>query len=106
MNSTSTHGRQVNKADLAVRTRHLISAVALVLAFCAPSLHAHPGHSLRDADARHLITSPDHLAVLALGGLGLWFAARFVQRRSARQLLQGLGLLTLVAAAVLWRIQA
>jgi hypothetical protein len=67
---------------------------------------AHPGHNLSDVNAQHLLTSPDHLAVLALGGLGLWFAARFVQRRLPRKLLQGLGLLALVTAVVLWGIQA
>jgi uncharacterized membrane protein YfcA len=78
------------------------AGVALAMAALTPApASAHPGHSLGDANAQHLLTSPDHLAVLALGGLGLWFAARLVQRRVPRQLLQGFGLLALLAAVVL-----
>ena len=43
--------------------RLLTSAAAFALALSA---QAHPGHDWNDADARHLLTSADHLAVLAL----------------------------------------
>ena len=63
---------------------------------------AHPGHSLHDASATHILTSPYHLAILASGGALLWFAARFIQRRLPRRLLQGAGLVAIATATVLW----
>jgi hypothetical protein len=84
------------------RIRLLKSAATLVIVLHALVLRAHPGHSLGDSDAQHLLTSPDHLGVLALGGLGLWFVGRLVQRRLPRRVLQSLGLAALGTAAVLW----
>ena len=76
---------------------------AAILSALMPALaHAHPGHDLREASASHLLTSPDHLAMLASSGLILWFAASWVQRRLPRRLLQFAGVAALAAAAVLW----
>jgi hypothetical protein len=85
------------------RLRLLISSPLLTLALAA---QAHPGHDLRDASPQHLLTSPDHLALLALGGLALWLAGRFVPRQLPRRLLQGAGLTALLGAAVLWGVRA
>jgi hypothetical protein len=35
-------------------------------------LQAHPGHGFEEHGAIHWLTSPDHLACLALAGVGLW----------------------------------
>ena len=83
------------------RFRRFIPAATLALLCSASALYAHPGHGLGEADARHLLTSPDHLAVLALGGLGAWFGSRFVQRRLPRRALQSLGLAAVAVVAVL-----
>jgi hypothetical protein len=77
-----------------------------VLAFATGLAQAHPGHGLHDASPTHLLTSPDHLAVLALGGAAAWFGARWVGRRLPRRLLQILGVAALTTAAVLWGIRA
>ena len=67
---------------------------------------AHPGHALPDASSAHLLTSPDHLAVLAVGGAAAWFGARWIERRLPRRLLQIFGVAAVTAAAVLWGIRA
>jgi hypothetical protein len=79
------------------------SSSLLILALTA---QAHPGHDLLDATPRHLLTSPDHLAVLTAGGVALWIAGRFVQRQLPRRLLQGVGLAAILVAAVVWGIRA
>jgi hypothetical protein len=68
-------------------------------------LLAHPGHDLREATFRHLFTSPDHLAVLVVGGAALWLVGRFAQRQLPRRLLQGAGLAVVVTAIILWGIR-
>lgn len=85
------------------RLKLLVSSSLLSIALTAQS---HPGHDLRDASPQHLITSPDHLAVLALSGLALWLAGRFVQRQLPRRLLQGAGLAAILSAAVIWGVRA
>ena len=50
----------------------------------------------------HLLTSADHLALLALAGVALWFGARHIAARKPRLALQSLGVTTLVVAAVVW----
>jgi peptidoglycan/LPS O-acetylase OafA/YrhL len=75
---------------------------SLLLAFSAS---AHPGHDLRDASTRHLFTSPDHLAMLALGGAALWLIGRFVQRQLPRRLLQGAGAAAILTAAFIWGVR-
>ena len=77
-------------------------ATALAFALGGALAHAHPGHGLSDASATHILTSPHHLAVLAISGAALCLLARFVQRRWPRRLLQGAGLAALATATVLW----
>jgi hypothetical protein len=84
------------------RIKLLVSSSLLAFALTS---QAHPGHDLRDASPQHLLTSPDHLALLALGGVALWLAGRFVQRQLARRLLQGAGLAAVVTAAVVWGVR-
>lgn len=79
---------------------------ATVTLALAVSAQAHPGHGLGDHGALHAVTSPHHLAVLALCGAGLWFGARFVQRRASRRLLQITGGVALLAAGVLLGVRA
>lgn len=88
------------------RTLHtclFAATAALTLAFSA---QAHPGHDWTDTNARHLVTSPDHLVVLALSGVALWFGARFVHARRPRRLLEGAGLAAVAVAAVVWGLRA
>jgi hypothetical protein len=77
-------------------------AVLTFLAISALSLFAHPGHDLGAYGAKHVITSPYHLAILATAGLILCAAARFIQHRISRRCVQITGAVALVAAAVLW----
>jgi len=84
--------------------RPALSVVTLALA--TGLAQAHPGHALRDASTAHLFTSPDHLAMLALGGAAVWIGARWVERRLPRRVLQILGAATVTTAAVLWGIRA
>lgn len=86
-----------------LRTRLFTSVATLALAI---STQAHPGHDLSDADTRHLLTSGDHLAVLALVGAALWFGAQFVHAHKPRRLLQAAGLTAVAAAAVVWGFRA
>ncbi len=88
------HGKQA-----AALHRLIPTAAAFAIALSA---QAHPGHDWHDADARHLLTSPDHFALLALGGTLMWFGARLVQRRWPRRLMQVTGATACVLAAVLW----
>ena len=85
------------------RLKLLVSSSLLAVTL---TTQAHPGHNLLDAPPRHLLTSPDHLAVLALGGVALWLAGRFVQRQLPRRLLQGAGLAAILSAAVIWGVRA
>lgn len=84
------------------RIKVLLSSSLLANALTA---QAHPGHDLRDASPQHLLTSPDHLALLALGGFALWLAGRFVQRQLPRRLLQGAGLAAMLSAVVVWGVR-
>ena len=85
------------------RLKLLVSSSLLAIALTA---QAHPGHDLRDASPQHLLTSPDHLALLALGGGALWLAGRFAQRQLPRRLLQGAGVAAMLSAAVIWGVRA
>jgi len=76
-------------------------ASALGYLVSAMPLPAHPGHDLNAAPLTHLLSSPDHLASLALGGAVLWLTGRFVQRQWPRRLLQGAGLVAVLSAAVI-----
>jgi hypothetical protein len=86
-------------------TAHCLLTSAATISF-ALSAQAHPGHDLAEVDTHHLLTSPDHLAALALAGAALWFGARFVHARLPRRLLQGAGLAAVAVAAVVWGLRA
>ncbi len=83
----------------------LTAVISSSLTALALTAQAHPGHDLRDATPQHLFASPDHLAVLALGGVALWLAGRFVQRQLPRRLLQGTGLAAVLTAALVWGVR-
>ncbi len=104
MNSTSIRAR------VSVPSTRLLRSLQATLCWGVLTLsgvaQAHPGHSLGDATVSHLLTSPNHLATLALFGLGLFVGAQFVQRRLPRRALQCGGAVTLACAAVLWGMQA
>ena len=82
-----------------------LTATAATFAL-ALSAQAHPGHALADHGALHAVTSPYHLAILAVSGATLWFAGRLVQRALPRRALQITGGAALVTAAVLWGVGA
>ena len=82
-------------------------AIAAQLFICSGmAAMAHPGHSLSDASARHLLTSPDHLAVLLLAGCGLLAGSWFAQKSVPRRALQCGGAALLAAFVVLWGLQS
>lgn len=91
----------MNPSVLRARLFAPVAMLALTL-----SAQAHPGHDWAEADTRHLLTSPDHLAVLALSGVVLCFGARFVHARLPRRLLQAAGLAAVAVAAVVWGLRA
>ena len=78
----------------------ILPGMLFVLAFAA-SAPAHPGHGLAEQGAWHAVTSPDHAAVLAVAGFGMWLGARFIQRRLARQAVQWTGAAAMLAAVLL-----
>jgi hydrogenase/urease accessory protein HupE len=51
--------------------------------FVPVAIHAHPGHGFEEHGPVHWLTSPDHLACLALVGVGLW-ALGFVLKNKRR----------------------
>jgi hypothetical protein len=79
-----------------------LSLAAVLALAAAVTAHAHPGHALSDASAQHVLTSPNHLAVLALSGLVLWTAGGLLHRRAARRVFQIGGAFAVATAAVLW----
>ena len=99
MKNLSFAAAGMNRTKLATVISSALTALAL-------TAQAHPGHDLRDATPQHLLTSPDHLAVLALGGVALWFAGRLAQRQMPRRILQCTGGVALLASAVLWGLRA
>ena len=85
----------------------LLPARALaLLALSGSTAYAHPGHSLTDAGALHVLTSPYHLVLLALIGLALWAVGSFVHHAVPRRLLKFTGGGALVSAVVLWGLRA
>lgn len=97
MNMTRISARRA--VSVVGRLQNVVTLMALTL---AGSVHAHPGHALTDAGAAHMLTDPDHLAVLLLLGGALFVAARFVQRNLPRRALQCGGAIAWVGAVVLW----
>ena len=83
-----------------------LALATLALQLLARSASAHPGHSLGEHGPLHVVTSPYHLGILALAGVALWFGGRFIERRLPRRVLQACGVLTLVAAGVIWELRS
>ena len=84
-------------------TRHFFRGISTttLLAVGALSAHAHPGHNLLESTPSHVLSSPYHVAVLALSGVALFLAARLVQRQLPRRVLQVAGVVALAGAAIL-----
>jgi hypothetical protein len=76
-------------------------SLAIALFAVTGTLHAHPGHGLLEHGPLHPMTSPFHLAVLALVGGTLLAGAHLIQQRFSRRILQGIGGLALMATMVL-----
>lgn len=94
---------QVTRTSFPVRRP--LAAVPALLCLLAAGLtpaQAHPGHAWSEASPQHLLTSPDHLAALAVLGAVSWLGARWVQRRWPRRLLQLVGCVAVAASAILW----
>jgi hypothetical protein len=95
INATST-------SPLARNFAAKLSGITALTFAAMATAHAHPGHALSDASTQHVLTSPYHLAVLALSGLALWTVGYFIHRRTARRVLQFGGAFAVATAAVLW----
>jgi len=89
----------INQRSSTVRRLFLAAAG---VASAATTLQAHPGHSLLDEGAQHALTSPFHLAVLALLGVALFAGAHLTQKVMPRRALQSLGVIAVALSAVLW----
>jgi hypothetical protein len=83
-------------------TRRLSRGIlsATILAIGNVVALAHPGHGLHDESVSHTLTSPYHLATLALIGGSLLVGALFVRRLIARRTLQCAGATALCVAAI------
>jgi hypothetical protein len=81
-----------------------VVTIIFILAASTPAL-AHPGHGWRDHHASHFLTSPDHLAVLALAGAAAWGLAWGVRHVAARRWLQYLGGSAVLLSAALWLVR-
>ena len=80
-----------------------VAYVALLVGTMIPmAASAHPGHDLTQSSATHILTSPYHIMMLALGGAVLWFAGTQVQRRLPARVLSALGVVMMAGAVVLW----
>lgn len=89
------------------RTIHRLSTFRRFLAGAAfaaatVSARAHPGHGLLEEGPLHTVTSPYHLAILALFGVALFAGAHLTRQVMPRRAMQSLGVIALVASAVLW----
>jgi len=77
--------------------------IALLVGGLLPmAASAHPGHDITQASATHILSSPYHIMMLALGGAALWFAGTQVQRRLPARVLSCAGLLMMAGAVLLW----
>lgn len=89
------------KATLLVN--RFVAYIALLIGGLLPlAASAHPGHDITQASATHILTSPYHIMMLALGGAAFWWAGTQVQRRVPARVLSGVGLLMMVGAVLLW----
>lgn len=84
------------------RTGSRISGFLATLSasFVTLAAQAHPGHSLGDAGAAHMVTSPYHLSTLAATGAVLWIVGSRLQRPRPAQWLRAGGALLVVVAGV------
>lgn len=83
--------------------KRFAGSVALFAGALLPMVaSAHPGHDITQASASHILTSPYHIMMLALGGAALWYAGSQVQRRIPARVLSTTGMLMLFGAVVLW----
>ncbi len=76
----------------------LLSALVAIL---PNSAQAHPGHGLTEGGAVHWMTSPDHLATLAVVGLAALCVGVFFKDRPYGKVLKYGGLASVAVAAVL-----
>ena len=76
-----------------------------IWATMATTVFAHPGHSMSEASASHLLTSPDHAAVLALFGIAAAVASHLIGQQAARRVLRGCALAAFAGAVVLWHVR-
>jgi hypothetical protein len=63
---------------------------------------AHPGHSLNEHGLLHIVTSPFHLLLLTVMGIGSWCAARFVSNAMGRRFLRFGAAAAVTTAILLW----
>ncbi len=63
---------------------------------------AHPGHSLAEASPGHLLSSPDHIALLALAAFLPVYIARQIPHPVARRWLDATGVVVALATAAMW----
>jgi hypothetical protein len=87
-----------------MKNRFFLGIAPLVLfsLTLANSVLAHPGHDLMDHGSAHVVTSPYHLACLALFGVLVFGAARFARQRLSQRLLQFAGVTVVLGAAIVW----
>jgi len=89
----------INKITHTLKTR--LAAAALLVA--GLSAQAHPGHTLHEEGISHYVTSPYHLIVLSLIGLGLCGTALLVNRPALRRAFAAGGAAALLIAVILWQ---
>lgn len=82
--------------------RRLAALAILSHGVLATTMQAHPGHHPLDHGPLHLVVSPDHLAMFALGAVLFFTAALVVGRRVARRVLVAAGAATLALWMLLW----
>src|SRR5262245_17448427 len=95
------HSTTIVKRSDCMKRISLPALTAMVLACSVLSATAHPGHGFAEHGPWHVLTSPYHLAMLALAGGATLVASRFVRSRLPRRLLQGAGFAAFLAAALL-----
>lgn len=92
--------KSYSKRFFGLKSRFFLLASALTLA--GSTLLAHPGHDLMDQGTIHVVTSPYHLATVAVFGLLICWAARFVKQRLPQRIIQIAGATAVLGAGILW----
>ena len=98
MPTSARFNRRQILMDVGIRAAIVCSAVLLAVVHSAS---AHPGHSLLDHGAAHVIASPYHLLILATLGLAMMASAQIVPSRSVQQFLRIAGVGAVISAGVL-----